>query len=122
MERNECWCISSKASFGYPIDRTVFKIKVDPLYDLCSKNITSHINVFCSAANCANGHGYNYTSGTCMECPRGTYRIRVEALTVPLTPRCVPCPAGRTTERTGSLTKDQCTIGTYHECISLSAS
>ncbi|KAI0213948.1 hypothetical protein LSAT2_000963 [Lamellibrachia satsuma] len=71
--------------------------------------------------NCANGHGYNYTSGTCMECPRGTYRIRVEAVTAPLTPRCVPCPAGKTTERTGSLTKDQCNIADCREGAYFSA-
>ena len=79
-----------------------------------------HITYLCSAANCANGHGYNYTSGTCMVCPRGTYRIRVEAVTAPLTPGCVPCPVGKTTERTGSLNKGQCTIGTYHSLLSAS--
>ena len=74
-----------------------------------------HITYFCSAANCANGHGYNYTSGTCVVCPRGTYRIRFEVVTAPLTPGCVPCPADKTTERTGSHTKDECDIGKYHE-------
>ncbi|KAI0225294.1 hypothetical protein LSAT2_023853, partial [Lamellibrachia satsuma] len=65
--------------------------------------------------NCANGHGYNYTSGTCVVCPRGTYRIRVEAVTAPLTPGCVPCPVGKTTERTGSPNKGQCNIADCRE-------
>ena len=73
-------------------------------------------NQFCAAENCEVGHGYNFTSGTCEPCPRGTYRLlRVTGATVPLTPQCKPCLVGKATKKTGTVNKDQCDIGAYHK-------
>ena len=71
---------------------------------------------FYAAENCQVGYGYDFTSGACEPCPRGTYRLlRVAGATAPLTPQCKPCPEGTATKRTGTVSKDQCDIGAYHK-------
>ena len=69
-----------------------------------------------AAENCALGHGYNFMRGTCEPCPRGFYRIRVEATTAPLTPQCKQCPLDKTTARTKSLSQNDCTLGLHSTC------
>ena len=73
-------------------------------------------NQLCAVENCEVGHGYNFTSGACEPCPRGTYRLlRLTGANVPMTPQCKPCPEGKTTKRTGTVSKDSCDIGACHK-------